>query len=180
MISINRVLPFDEYALATKLALLHSTRARRIRFFLNMRIFPALAILIVPLSVWLAINDWNEPGDHGGAFALQLGLAAYGAIMLYCPFSFRRKIRKLYEQQGFHQDWLVEVSEKGIHSAIPSQADSQLEWNYFDSCVETAGLFVMIRSSTGTFISLPKSLLDRPEQEELRQLISAHHPLTSV
>jgi hypothetical protein len=124
------------------------------------------------------ISTWQEPGNHGGAFGLNVALATYGLIVLYCPVSFQRKTGKQYKRQGFAKHWLVEVSPEGIHSAIKGQADSRIEWAYFDSCAETDAMFVLIKRSTGTFISLPKTSLSAVEQDELPSIIAAHLPVT--
>jgi hypothetical protein len=180
MIRFSRVLPFDEYLAANRIANLHSTRWRRVQYIAFMKVLPALAIILVPLGAWLAINAWREPGNHAESFGLNLALAAYGAVLLYCPLSFRRRVRKQYQRQGFHEHWLVEISPSDVHSAIAGQVDSRLEWGYFNSCIETPKLFVLIRHATGTFLSLPKTSLSADEQAELRAIIASHLPVTAA
>jgi YcxB-like protein len=174
VISVKRILSFDEYAAANKIAIQHGTRKRQINYFLCLWVNPFIGAIVFPAAVWEAVKTWKAPGDNGLAFGLWVGASAYGLYLLLYPLLFRRKIRTLYKQQELHREWLVELSEEGIHSAIPGLSDSRLEWSYFDSFVETAELFVLVKKLRPVFISLPKRALTSSEQDELRPLLDAH------
>jgi hypothetical protein len=69
MTTFSRVLPFDEYLAASRVANLHSTLGRRIRYITFLRVLPALAIVVVPLAIWLA----SVPGRNRETMVALLG-----------------------------------------------------------------------------------------------------------
>jgi hypothetical protein len=174
MISMSRVLSFREYAAANKIALLHGTFGRRMNYLFYLWINPFLGTLALPIAIWKLVHAWNAPGDHGTSVGFWAGGAAFFLYLMFYPLLFRRKMKTLYKQQELHREWLIEVSDAGIHSTISGLSDSRLEWAYFNCFVETPEIFVMIKKLRPVFISLPKRVLTPAEQDELRSLLGAH------
>ena len=171
---MSRVLSFREYAAATKIALLHGPFGRRMNYLFYIWINPFLSTLALPIAVWKVFHAWNAPGDHGTSVGFWAGGAAFFLYLMFYPLLFRRKMKTLYKQQELHREWIIELSDEGIHSTVPGLSDSRLEWSYFNGFVETPELFVMSRKLRPVFISLPKRLLTSAEQDELRVLLAAH------
>jgi hypothetical protein len=175
MISIRRVLQLEEFAKSNRLALLHGTFGRKFSYLMNCFVFPILCFaLLLPLSTWMAIHTWLWPGDHAAEFGLWCGLLGLSVYYVIFPLLFRRRIRKMYQQQRLDRQWEIEISEAGIHTKQVGLADSRLEWAYFDFYLETEDQFLLLQKLRPVFLTIPKGSLDVIHTKALRDLLNAH------
>jgi hypothetical protein len=173
MISVTRVLPFEQYAASNYLALRHGTFKRRFCCFAYVRLGPLLAIIGLPVTLWLMVHAWRAPGQHGAEFGASCGLAWYFGYLGFYPLLFKRKMRKLYREQELSLPWTIELSQEDIHSVIQGRSDTRFQWVYFNSFVETNEMFTLLKKQRPVFLTIAKENLQPREQDELRSLLLA-------
>ena len=174
MISVTRVLSFDEFAASNRLALLHGTIGRKVSYIACCFVLPIISLVALPIAGWLLISTWQRSGNHADEFGVLSGVFAMFLVFLFWPLLFRRKMRKLYRQQQLERVWEIEVSERGVHSKLVGLADTHLEWVYFDYYVETPNSFVLLKKLRPVFLTIGAISLDTSQKTELRGLLDAH------
>ncbi|NYF80135.1 YcxB family protein [Granulicella arctica] len=167
MISITRVLTFEEYAASNKLALRYGTLRRKCKFFVYLYAMPTLGLLLFLFATWMLIDTWKSSDTYVSWFIWMGGSLCW----IFCPWFFRKRTRRSYKEQELHLPWTTEISETGVHSVIPGKAASHFEWTFFSSFVETSELFIILQRKRPIFITVPKDSLDPVQQIELRALL---------
>ena len=85
MISVTRVLTFQQYAASNYLALRHATFKRKFWYLVCVRFGPIVGVIGVPLALWLMYYAWNAPGPHGAEFGAGCSLAFYFVYLCFYP-----------------------------------------------------------------------------------------------
>ena len=134
MISSSRFFRSGEYAAANKIALLHGTFGRRMNYLFYLWINPFLGTLALPIAIWKLVHAWNAPGDHGTSVGFWGSEEPHSFFYLvFYPLALSSKYEDTpTKQQELHREWLIEISDAGIHSTISGLSDSRLEWAYFN------------------------------------------------
>ena len=131
---------------------------------LSRRFMPWIgAILLVTQLTYLAIvPDANRVTAALGS--------AIGVYFLYCGFALRRYFRRSYRKdRRFQHDFTTDISEDGIHIAMPT-AEAQLKWGNFIRFLESDDIFMLFHSDL-IFNILPKRAFAADEIDQFRELL---------
>jgi len=173
VISITRVLPFEQYAASNRLALQHGTFKRRFWYYVRVRFGPLIGLAGLPLFAWLMHHTWYAPGPHAAEFGAACGMTYYCLCLCLSPWLFNRKMRKLYKEQELSLPWTIVLSEEEIHAVVQGRSDTRFQWAFFDSFVETDEMFTLLQKRRPVFLTIAKESLQPVEQDGVRTLLQA-------
>ncbi len=180
VLEISGSTTLDEYVEANRVLLLNTTAARKVRYLIYQRfsyliggLFSALGIATIYV---VGISQATGAASSGfWAGPLTLGLGVY---WLTLPGSYRRRLKKLYDQADMGRECRTKFDAEGLYSArLDGTAESRIKWEAFQFWKESSGLFVLFPSKAQYFW-VPKRLLKPDEEEQLRQMLSARIPGT--
>ncbi|MGP0019148.1 MAG: YcxB family protein [Candidatus Sulfotelmatobacter sp.] len=130
-------------------------------------LFAFLLAGMFSVGIYLVGHDLAEVGWVWLAITALLGVAVYAVP----PIRIRRELRRRPDLQG---EIVLLLSPEGIESTFAT-GRSQLQWRAYTKYKETAHLFVLNTSSSGSRC-IPKRVMSPQQLEELRGLLRAQIP----
>jgi len=132
-------------------------------------LFAALLAGMFAVGIYLVGHDLAEVGWIWLATSALLGIIVYALP----PIQIRRELRRRPDLQG---EIVLLLSPAGIEVTFAT-GKSQLQWRAYSEYKETAHLFVLTASSSGSRF-IPKRVMSRQQLDELRGLLRAQIPST--
>ena len=130
-------------------------------------LFAVLLAGMFAVGIYLVSHDIAEVGWIWLAASVSLGIVVYAVP----PIQIRRELRR---RPGLQGEIVLLLSSEGIEARFAT-GKSQLDWRAYRKYKETANLFVLGTSYSGsTFI--PKRVMSPEQLEELRGLLRARIP----
>lgn len=152
---------FEQFFEASKLLCLHTTKKKRRNYLVLWYGYPILGAVFASIAVFQLVTEKKMSGD------LIFNIAA-SAFFLWCRFSARTRIRKVYEQQKRSFPLTMTLAPTGIHCVRKDgSANADYHWKAFDSWLERNEMFLLFPNSL-TFLRIPKDKLTHANQDELR------------
>lgn len=119
-------------------------------------------LLVTQLAYLMIVPDANRVTVGFGS--------AIGVYFLYCGFALRRYFRRSYRKdRRFQHDFTTDISEDGIHIAMPT-AEAQLKLENFVRFLESDEIFMLFHSDL-IFNILPKRAFAAAEIDLFRELL---------
>jgi hypothetical protein len=130
-------------------------------------LFALLLAGMFAIGIYLIARDLAEVGWIWLAISASLGILMYAVP----PIQIRRELRRRPDLQ---QEVVLLLSPEGIEVRFAT-GKSQLQWRAYSKYKETAHLFVLTASSSGSRF-IPKRVMSPQQLEELRGLLRAQIP----
>jgi hypothetical protein len=137
----------------------------------------ALLLFAVLLAGMFAVGIYLVGHDLGEVGWIWLAISALLGIVVYAlpRFQIRRELRRRPDLQG---EIVLLLGPAGIEVTFAT-GKSQLQWRAYSKYRETAHLFVLTASSSGSRF-IPKRAMSPQQVEELRSLLRAQIPFPKV
>jgi YcxB-like protein len=130
-------------------------------------LFALLLAGMFAVGIYLLGHDLAEVGWFWLAISASLGIVVYAVP----PIQIRRELRRRPDLQG---EIILRLSPEGIEITFAT-GKSQLQWRAYSKYKETAHLFVLTASSSGSRF-IPKRVMSPQQLEEMRALLRAQIP----
>lgn len=175
---------FQDFKEATQAWSLNSGKGRRARFLLFVKYgyLTAVTWIVVGGAGLYAGSLPAIAEQHGIAnlwvYAMPLfgGLIGGGAVLLFNPMMYRRRLRRIFRQGNFGLPGVTRFYPEGLIAIRKDGAmQTSLTWNSFEQWAESTGLFVLILSKI-QYTWIPKRVLNPEQQKQLRDLLAAKIP----
>lgn len=130
-------------------------------------LFGLLLAAMFSVGIYLIAHDLAEVGWFWLAVSASLGIVVYAVP----PIQIRRELRRRPDLQG---EIVLLLGPEGIEVTFAT-GKSQVQWRAYTKYKETAHLFVLTASSSGSRF-IPKKVMSPQQLEELRGLLRAQIP----
>lgn len=175
---IRYTFTLDDYKEGNQLFLRHTTLRRKINYYLFARYGTAFGIPLFCIAVTLfLVNLFASTYRMGPAVAgLTGGLAWVGVMFIISPAIYRRKLARCFREQKLPVERVLTADATGVVIArVDGAAEARTNWSMFDKGIESASLFVLFQNLR-QFVPVPKRAMTPEQQNEFRELMTAHIP----
>ena len=133
----------------------------------------ALVLFALLLAGMFAVGIYLVGHDLAGVGWIWLAISAVLGVVVYAvpPIQIRRELRRRPDLQG---EIVLFLSPEGIEVTFAT-GKSQLQWRAYSKYRETAHLFVLTASSSGSRF-IPKRVMSPQQLEEMRGLLRTQIP----